>query len=195
MKIIRFDALPDRVAASTPDKFFCDNCILMADSAWRPDRRPMFLPAEGYWLCELRPAVKIDRLGKSVSPKFASRYYSEYTLVNYLVYEPDPELNMSPAFMLDDALIHGSWMPVDDNEHHLVAAGLSASHPEEVKEVDYTLNFQMLDRAIAALSHDATFKTGDIIVLPRSLVSYIPRPDSKVDVTVDGRQILNFKIK
>lgn len=195
MKIIRFDAMPDRAAASIPEKFYCDNCILMADSAWRPDRRPMFLPTEGYWLCELRLAVKIDRLGKGISPKFASRYYSQYTLVNYLVYEPDPELNMSPAFMLDDALIHGSMLPVDDQEHHLTATGLSTAHPEDAKEVDFRLDLAMIDRALSALSHDATFKTGDIIVLPHSLVSYIPRPDSKVEVDIDGRQVLNFKIK
>lgn len=191
MKILRFDAFTESASSLVPDSFFTQNAILMADSSLRPHRRPLFVPTEGLWLCELRPAVKISLLGKGIAKQFAKRYYAEYTVVNYMVKEPDPEQSFTPGFMLDDALVQGQWQPLPEGEVHFTVNGIKDSAVGK----DFSIPRDFIDNAIAALSGHATFKTGDLIVLPQSLARYIPRPDMHVTVCNGDTTILDFKIK
>lgn len=197
MKIIRFDAFPDSHAAYVPDGFFTDNAVLMADSCWRPHRRPLFVPTEGFWLCGIRVAVRISRLGKAIAPKFANRYYDGFCLVNYLVREADAEQFSTPDCMIDDSLIHGEWLPMpEDNstEFSFSIQGLSETSANSALK-SFTIPVDYLDRALSILSHEATFKNGDVIILPQSLARYVPHPDMHITADVDGKTVLDFKIK
>lgn len=196
MKVIRFDAFPDSNARLVTDSFFTDNAIIMSDSTWRPHRRPLFFPAEGFWLCDIRLAIKIGRLGKAIEEKFASRYYEEFCLVNFLVREPDPELFTTPDCMIDDALIHGEWLPITSAPLDIEIRGYKgASTDEEPISKKIELPVEYINRALKALSHESTFKTGDIIVLPKSILRYSPKLDSHIKATVNGTMALDFKIK
>lgn len=191
MKIIRFDAFTESVSALSPQSFFTQNAILMADSSIRPHRRPLFVPSEGFWLCELRPAVKIGLLGKGISKDFASRYYHEFTVVNFMQREADPEQFFTPGFMLDDALVCGQWVELPPEGASITVKGIH----EKPLEKNFTLPCDFIDNALAALSGNATFKTGDILVLPHSLARYVPHPGSRVEVNLQDDTILDFKIK
>ena len=158
MKIIRIDSLP-----GTPFR-----ASLMTDSAMRPDHRPLFLPV-GDWICEIRPAIRIDRLGKAIAAKFARRYYANFTLVNYLrptIYDNDFRYNT-----MDDAIVVGTWTPID--------------------QADFTIDRNAIDLLIEYLSTTMTFKTGDIIILPDVVDAYIPEINQQINVS----HILEFTIK
>lgn len=191
MKIIRFDSFNESASVVVPDSFFTQNAILMADSVLRPHRRPLFVPAEGFWICELRPAVKISLLGKGIARGFAPRYYNEFTLVNYTHCQTEPDQAFTPGFMLDDALVHGQWIPLPAGPVNLTVEGLHETSDSK----EFTLSTAFVDHALAALSGHATFKTGDIIVLPHVILRYIPHPGSHITADVDGERILDFKIK
>lgn len=181
MKIIRVDSLAsDRMEAS-----------LMADSCIRPDRRPLFLPdhpVEGKeWLCEIRPAIRIARLGKAISEKFAGRYYSEFALVNYL--NPG-NVGCVRYDMMDDAVVQGPWSSID-----LMPESVTVENTSTVAAM--SLDRSVVDSLIESLSIDTTFKTGDVIILPDVLASYTPQPNLSVSVTGSSpdQQLLNFTIK
>lgn len=138
-------------------------CSFIADSAVRPHRRPVFIP-EGQWRCEIRPAIRFNRLGKAISAKFAPRYYNEWCLTNCLISE-----NPSPLdAMIDDALTLGDLQPVEGAP----------------------LPLDKINELIEVLSRQATFKTGDIIILPDILESFEPRinqhisKDNKLEFTI-----------
>ena len=159
MKIIRIDS-----PLTQPLKI-----ALMADSSLRPHRRPLFLP-QGEWMCEIRPAVRIDRLGKAIAARFANRYYSECALVNYL--RPESAGDPCAAFT-DDAVVAGEWMPVEDAPAEAVPdSALFAS-------------------TLQQLSANATFKTGDIIILPDVIKLYKPAINQEINI----ENILEFRIK
>lgn len=193
MKIIRFDAANESASRLSPKSFFTENAILMADSCLRPHRRPLFADPTGMWLCEIRMAIKVSHLGKAIAREFAPRYYAEYTLLNYMWREVDPEAAYTPNFMLDDAVIQGVWLP-------LPAAGATVdaevcNNDQLLIKKELALPLDFVDRALEALSQNATLKTGDILILPLPLVRYIPKAESHITVDADGQRILDFKIK
>lgn len=135
MKVLRLDT----------DDF--STARLMADSAVRPDRRPLFLPEDIAGItCTPRVAVRVERLGKNVAPRFADRYLTAVCLCCYVT-------SPSMTDYSDDSLIIGRYLPIAD----------VAREPAAAYEVAFAAE------ALAALSATATFKTGDLIVLP-------PRP-------------------
>lgn len=163
MKIIRVDSPFDTTLHAS----------LMADSTLRPDKRPLFLP-EGKWVCEVRPAVRIDRLGKAISADFAPRYYSNVALVNYLRHA-DPQESDIKGNLMDDALVLGEWMPITDANN----AGLD-------------IDTEAVNTLIEEISADTTLKTGDIIILPVLVDTYIPHLNQKVKYSSPN---LEFTIK
>jgi len=172
MKILRVDS-----PLSSPEL----NVALMADSALRPDRRPLFLPP-GEWECQIRMAVRIDRLGKAVRSKFASRYYSEYTPVNYL----RPLGRQAWPDMADDALVSGAFRQIFDGREPVALDGA-----EGFLEFDR----EEFDRAFERLSAHTTFKTGDLIILPDAALSYCPVADRHVELIIGDSKALEFNIK
>lgn len=163
MKIMRLDT--DN-AACRP--------VLMADSTWRPDRRPLFVPETGPLTCSIRPAVRIDRLGKCIDRRFASRYIGAATLVSYLS-------GGSLTDYSDDILVHGRWVDIAD---------LAA-------EADtFTPDLEFAADALARISADTTFKTGDVIVLPSVLDAFEPMIGGRVCYGADQADpVLEFNIK
>lgn len=165
MKVIRIDSpLGSKLKAS-----------LMSDSATRPDRRPLFLP-DGKWICEIRPAVRIDRLGKAISAKFASRYYDSFTLVNFMHPADDCERNVTFDTM-DDALVVGQWAPI-------------ASAPGE-----FNIDCKAVDVLLEQLSANTTFKTGDMLILPQIICQYTPALNQNITIGPKEKPLIEFRIK
>ncbi len=154
---------------------------LMADSAMRPDRRPLFLPS-GNWECQIRMAVRIDRLGKAVGSRFASRYYSEYAPVNYL----RPLDAQQWPDMIDDSLVTGHWRQLPACEEKIWFDGIEGA---------FRFDREAFDNILSRLSANTTFKTGDMIILPDAVIVYRPVRDKHVDVKINGSTALEFNIK
>lgn len=170
MKILRFD------------NGDADNPVLMADSAYRPDRRPLFLPdTDGCPLtCSIKVAVVIDRLGKCISRRFASRYVGGLQMVNIMT---GPSLND----FSDDTVIHGPRFEIPGDRIVLSC--------EPGGEVTFEYPAQLVDNLIESLSRHATFKTGDIIILPGDIATYVPARDMNVSVNLGDTRLLEFSVK
>lgn len=145
-----------------------DNISLMADSVTHRNRQPLFLP-DGEWVCEIRPAVRIDRLGKEISARFARRYYDCFTAVNFLRPVSDAAGCISDA--IDDAVVVGEWQPVDNNR--------------------YNISTDQIDLLIEKISHSTTLKHGDLLILPQIIEKYTPQ----INQTVEIPDLLSFTFK
>lgn len=180
MKVIRIDSgrLPGDALTAT----------LMADSCWRPHMRPLFLPEDADSpapaTCEVRHAIRIDRLGKAIREKFAPRYIGAWTLVNYSPAAGDD--SGICAAIADDALIHGEWLPVTDSPVELKFDG-------EVRR--FAPDIEAAARALELLSAHATFKTGDILLMPGAIFTFTPERDRRIDISADGATCLRFNVK
>lgn len=177
MKILRIDN-PASVAAA--------DAVLIADSAWRPDRRPLFLPEEGdgSLFGELRMALRVDRLGKCVSARFARRYIGAMSVVATF---SGP--SMTP--FSDDSLVTGRWIDLgpDDKPAMTVTTDVADSPVSIAADEAY------IDSLFESLSRRTTFKTGDIIILPVTVARFDPALFRQVTVDAGDTNLLEFPIR
>lgn len=159
MKVIRIDS-----PFGSPLK-----AAVMTDQCARAHRRPLFLPP-GQWRCEIRPAVRIHRLGKAIAPKFARRYYNSIALANCLLPVLPGDVRHD---MLDDAVVTGEWIGEDDFARA------------------YSLDLDAVDSLLSHLSEWTTFKTGDLIILPQAIHTYEPVVNQEIKI----ENLLEFRIK
>ncbi|MCM1051807.1 MAG: hypothetical protein NC349_07580 [Paenibacillus sp.] len=192
MKIIRFiDTDPQ--AVSDVD-FHPDSALLLPG-------RPMFYPDfGGEWTAMPYMAVHVNRLGKSVGVKFASRYYDSMTLgLRFAPVSPDA---IPPGFLsgMDSTITHGEWMLVEEwralrsVESRIESAG-GDDMPAVRLEIPSSVTDEV-DRAIVRVSELTTLRMGDVLLLPVAGMEYLKlSPRSRIIATAaDGREILNIKV-
>lgn len=154
-------------AAPEPVQEF--SCYIVADSAAVPWRKPCFVPdfADDF---RLRPvvAVRIDRLGKGIAPKFASRYYNMAAL-GYALHAEDLRRRLagagepqSAAVSFDGSLCLGAWQPFAGIVQ-LFDAGITCRVGAEEILLRFPDLTDLAARAISFLSNTYTLKTGDIL--------------------------------
>lgn len=171
----------ERAAPGSVQEF---SYYLVADSAAVPWRKPCFVPdfADGF---RLRPvvAVRIDRLGKGIAPKFASRYYNMAAL-GYALHAEDLRRRLSAAgepqpgaMSFDGSLCLGAWQPFAEIVQ-LAAAGVTCRVGSEETLLRFPALADPAARAISFLSNTYTLKTGDILFFhscaPDSAPSALP---------------------
>lgn len=162
---------------------------LMADSAVRPDRRPLFAADTSTAdMCQIRAAVRIDRLGKCVAPKFADRYHGHWSLAcltRPATFDPAD----STWAWTDDALVLGQWIESAQTDP---SAGVECSH-----NLCVTIDPAQVTEAIVSITARATVKTGDVILLPTPLITFPPVIGTQIDIHTihDNKPIIQFNIK
>ena len=157
---------------------------LIADSAVTTDSMPLFVP-EGAWAGQVRAAVRIVRLGKSIKERFASRYYGAFTLVHCLL----PQHSEIACGALDQSVIHGRWLPLPQ-----AGVDVSITVGNDTTRTAVDIPREELHRFISLYSQLATFKTGDIIIFPTPLLQFSLTAPSALRAEVSGSEILNFRI-
>lgn len=155
------------------------------DSALLTRNLPLFLP-EGRAEARLRvmPAVRISRLGLAVPERFAGRYFDAATLTALNVPGLPPD---DTDLVADNALVAGEW-----GEVPCAGAWTAESSAGAVAEWAVSDTFV---RAVSAVSARSTLKTGDIIALADFALDLEAPVDGRVTLSLNGRQVLNFKIK
>lgn len=149
--------------------------------------RPLFMPEEGEgWQAEICLAVKIGRLGKNISEKFAPRYYDGLSCAMRLVLPSAPEMD-SVISGMDSSIVHGEWL-----EAGKAAGPLTLS----VGTVEIRLAPQApeIAGAISAISRYTTLKMGDIILLPASDAMVPLEAPGRLDMQIDGVTVLSQKL-
>lgn len=162
MKLIALTREPGSSVAEFPD------ARLFPDSAITLPGKPLFLPDfTPSWEAHLLIGVRVSRLGKDISPRFASRYYDAVSLLLRFVPLPESVFPGALASAFDGSIQQGSWMLLER----------TLDEPLEVKCGDISLSISpedlALDRALSAISHYLTIRNGDIIC-PATLPVRLP---------------------
>lgn len=169
---------------------------LLADSTLTNTGKPFYLPEDIGRVCvSIAPAIKINRLGKSIAQKFSPRYYSEYApalsfrlpdMERLLI---DRKLPSDAAFNFDRALFAGEFRAFEvADKMELRKKG------EPVAFFDYSGLIKHTDELISSISRLNTLKTGDILVPALSGEVLVEEGDI-LEVFVNGSKAFHVKVK
>jgi len=173
-----------------------------ADSSLLKDRRPFFIPDElGTIEYEAEIVVRVCRLGKSISERFASRYYDAVTVgIDFTARDLLRKLSqqglpwdMSKSF--DGAAALGEWISKDKFldiqrlRFHLDVNG-------ETKQEGCTSDMiYKVDEIISYVSRFFTLKTGDLIYTGCPVSGTPVHINDRLEGYIEERKVLDLHCK
>lgn len=173
-----------------------------ADSALLKDHKPFFIPDDmGKIECEAEVVVRICRLGKTISERFAHRYYDAVTVgIDFTARELQQKLrekglpwDLCKGF--DGSAALGEWVQKDKFldvqrlRFHLDING------ETVQEGCTSDMLFTVDRIISYISRFFTLKTGDIIYTGCPAVCVPVSINDHLEGYLEDRKVLEFNCK
>ena len=173
-----------------------------ADSSLLKDRKPFFIPDElGTIEYEAEIVVRVCRLGKSISERFASRYYDAVTVgIDFTARDLLRKLSqqglpwdMSKSF--DGAAVLGEWVSKDKFldiqrlRFHLDVNG-------ETKQEGCTSDMiYKVDEIISYISRLFTLKTGDLIYTGCPTSGFPVHINDRLEGYIEERKVLDLHCK
>ena len=173
-----------------------------ADSSLLKDRKPFFIPDElGTIEYEAEVVVRVCRLGKSISERFAPRYYDAVTVgIDFTARDLLKKLSqqglpwdMSKSF--DGAAVIGEWVPKDKFldvqrlRFHLDVNG-------ETKQEGCTSDMiYKVDEIISYISRFFTLKTGDLIYTGCPTSGFPVHINDRLEGYIEERKVLDLHCK
>lgn len=169
---------------------------LIADSAVSNTGKPFYLPeGKGKVTASVGIAIRINRLGKAIAPKFASRYYSEFApvlhfrLPDYRKKLEDMGLPMDASVNFDKSLIVGDFLPIEG----IVEISLqNKGRIVEVINPDETI--KKTDEILSEISRMNTIKMGDLLITAIEGNEEINEGDV-LEVKIKGEEGFKVRIK
>lgn len=147
----------------------------LADSALTNCGKPFFIPDFAREFVAIPViAIKINRLGKSVAPKFSERYFTEYAPAihfhakDLLARLKEKNLSADRAVSFDRSFIMGEFLPFPTENRVILKMGKNGKTVGEFDTDKLTLP---IDEVLAHASYADTLKMGDLIVpaLPKGV--------------------------
>jgi len=149
---------------------------------------------------ELEVVVRINRLGKNIEPKFASKYYSDFTVgIDFTARDVQAELKSKglpweKAKGFDQSAVLGEFLPTSDYDLTNLNFQLK-KNGELVQDGNTSLMLHPIAQIIEHTSKYFTLKMGDII--------FTGTPEGVGPVTggdvlegyVEGKKVLHVKVK
>ncbi len=183
------------------------------DSALLVNEKPFFLPMFSSEIV-FRPClvVRVNRLGRNVEERFASRYYDAWTVGMNMQDESwkvrrleGLKADMSDVEWIgfDNSLPTGRFMeaplpspPQGGNCHSDVECGVVLLQNEKsICELQMADLLTSVDAAIAELTRYVTIRMGDFVAVDFAGEQIAAVPEDKWQVQVGGETILTCKIK
>ena len=173
-----------------------------ADSSLLKDRKPFFIPDElGTIEYEAEVVVRVCRLGKSISERFASRYYDAVTVgIDFTARDLLKKLrqqglpwDMSKSF--DGAAVIGEWVSKDKFldiqrlRFHLDVNG------ETMQEGCTSDMICKVDEIISYVSRFFTLKTGDLIYTGCPVSGTPVHINDRLEGYIEERKVLDLHCK
>lgn len=178
--------------------------FLKPDTALLRNNAPFYIPSfsrEVHYECEL--VVRIERVGRSVSERFAHRYYSSVGLgIDFTARDLQREaiaagLPWERAKAFDrSAALSPEFIPLTELGGDVQQLEFSLEVNGEVRQRGDTS--QMLfgvDRLIACVSRYMTLRTGDLLYTGTPAGVGPVRPGDNLRATLAGRKLLDFDIR
>lgn len=185
MKVLVFDR------CSTGDFSENTGAEMIPDSAIIKDGKPFFIPASAPgWRYFCGVAVRVCRLGKNVSEKFAPRYIDAYAPCVTTV--PDGISGFNALNRCHEGgVIIGEWQSPEecgDRFDFLTSAGDSVS-----VGIDQAMAASM----VSLIGHRGVLKIGDIIVMNEDFLAADLPVDTRISAVAgtDGVDLLGFSVK
>ena len=173
-----------------------------ADSSLLKDRKPFFIPDElGTIEYEVEIVVRVCRLGKSISERFAPRYYDAVTVgIDFTARDLLKKLSqqglpwdMSKSF--DGAAVIGEWVSKDKFldiqrlRFHLDVNG------ETMQEGCTSDMIYKVDEIISYVSRFFTLKTGDLIYTGCPVSGTPAHINDRLEGYIEERKVLDLHCK
>lgn len=175
----------------------------LPETAMLKDGRPFFIPDYAD-PCSVRPALvlRISRLGRYVSERFARRYYDAVTVGAAFCADRLFErcrrdgLPWDMAIGFDSSAVVGSFLPLGDGKP-FVCPDFSMNVGNKTLTIagnEANLPFSP-EAVLAHVSQYSMLRRGDLLfyVLPATPV--VVSPDVHIEGFVDGERLLNFNVK
>lgn len=138
------------------------------DSALCNSGKPFFIPRfadrfEAY----LAPVVRINRLGKSIAPRFVSRYFAEWApAVHFRAPElrkqlMDEGLPADMSYAFDRSLIVGDFAPIGNLGEGKISLFCNGEECCNISEATF---LSSINEALSEVSQYNTIKMGDFLI-------------------------------
>lgn len=169
---------------------------LMADSTMLANDKPFFVPDFAPEF-KLRPAlaVRIDRLGKSIAPRFAHRYYQCAAACAVVTPTGVEGSSLDARFTaFDGALMMGKTIPLAELP---TADGLTVTTTlsEQPAVSTPAVTIEQIDAIIAEASEYFTLKMGDLIVIESGAESQTLHIGERLSGSLCEKPSLTMRIK
>ncbi len=173
------------------------------DTALLRNNDPFYIPSfDGEFVPEFQMVVKINKVGKSVSEKFASRYYDEVGVgVNFTPRNARKEaVGEGLPWEMHSAFDHSSavslkFLSLAALDRKIGDAKVEMQLGDEHFCGDYSLMRFSVDSIIAELSRMMTLKIGDLIYMGVPCDVRPVREGDNIRVSLFGEELLNFDIR
>ncbi len=184
------------------DKTVTPRYDFLPETAQLRNERPLFLPDfANPASVSLYLAVRICRLGRSISERFAHRYYDAATVIPHFSVplapngqSADSELSFAATQGFDNALPTGRYLPIDRDQLAACSFSLSVDGQEQLNGLGSALRFDA-NHLIAHLSNYHTVRNGDLLLLGAPAAQLLIHPERRVETHLNGECVLSFKTK
>lgn len=173
-----------------------------ADSALLKDHKPFFIPDHlGSIEYEAELVVRICRLGKTISERFAHRYYDAVTVgIDFTARDLQAKLKAAgrPWELckgFDGAAALGEWVPVDKFRDIQAIRFHLDINGQTVQEGCSSDMLYKVDEIIAYISRYFTLKTGDILYTGCPSGCGPVHIDDHLEGYLEDRKVLEFNCK
>lgn len=175
--------------------------FLKPDSAILPKKMPFFIPAFSDDIhYEVEVLVKINKVGKHISSKFAHKYYDEiglgldFTARDVQAKCKEKGLPWEKAKAFDGSAVIGEFYPKEDFNLENITFQLHKNE-EVVQDGNTESMLWKIDELISYVSEYFTLKKGDVIFTGTPAgVGRIVENDVLTGV-IDGKEAFHIKIK
>lgn len=172
---------------------------MLPDSTLLRSDNPFFVPEfDSKFQAYPAIAIRIDRLGKSIAPRFAHRYYNEATVAvtvraeNLLRELRDAGLPWDRAVAFDRSCLIGDFQPA---ERVLNAEKATLCIGEENLDFNIRQLKSGINDIIAKVSENNTLKTGDLILLYASDRGLTIYQGKNLTASTDSLKLLEIRIR
>lgn len=185
----------DSIAAGLP----VDKWYNLPDSAFIRSGKPFFIPEfDSSFVAYPGLAVRIDRLGKGISARFASRYYAQVAPSVSVVACNSADkvcdgLFTGPDTMFDGSFWFGDFIDIEAS----VGKEIVFSFGSDDKDINVSASvmFENAPRIIEQLSRRFTIKIGDMITLGTPGRPVELETGMRVKARCGEEELLNIPIK
>jgi len=175
--------------------------FLKPDSAILPKKMPFFIPPFSNDVhYEVEVLVKINKVGKHISPKFAHKYYDtvglgiDFTARDVQAQCKEKGLPWEKAKAFDGSAIVGEFFPKEDFDLENLSFQLQ-KNDEVVQDGNTSSMLWKIDELISYVSQYFTLKKGDIIYTGTPAGVGKVAENDILTGTIEGKQAFQIKVK